>query len=252
MPCREQAPDRSRVRCSRMAYRRSAWGVGATLLGLALIVTLSRNAGEARTEAATADPFRPHGLAPGPGSQLDLTATDRLPDLDQEPPSELEVRVRASAGGLPTHRLGFRSAVRNIGAGPLIVDASRPNPSTPTMTVNQLIERTGGPQRVVPGVGRMEYAESPDHSHWHYLQFERYELQRYELRPAGGGGPIVTDRKSGFCLGDRYRVTTLELAAAPVEPVYRGRCGLRRYDLLHMREGISVGYGDDYAAFLEG
>jgi hypothetical protein len=39
---------------------------------------------------------------------------------------------------------------------------------------------------------------------------------------------------------------------SPAEPVYTGRCGLSRPGLLHVREGISVGYGDDYSAFLEG
>ena len=105
---------------------------------------------------------------------------------------------------------------------------------------------------MVPDVGRMEYSVSPDHSHWHYLQFDRYELQRYVLRPAGSDEVLVTDRKTGFCLGDRYRVQDRRLSAAPPAPVFTGGCGLRRPDLLHMREGISVGYGDDYSAFLEG
>jgi hypothetical protein len=61
----------------------------------------------------------------------------------------------------------------------------------------------------------------------------------------------VKDRKSGFCLGDRYQVTTGELSAAPYAPVYTGRCGLGRPGVTHVLEGISVGYGDDYAAYLE-
>ena len=58
-------------------------------------------------------------------------------------------------------------------------------------------------------------------------------------------------QKSGFCLGDRYRVTTRTLTSAPVDPTYTHKCGLEQPGLVHLREGISVGYGDDYAAYLE-
>ena len=88
---------------------------------------------------------------------------------------------------------------------------------------------------------------SPDHRHWHLLGFDRYELRR-----ADSGETVVADRKTGFCLGDRYPVRTLPLVGKPLEPVYRSRCGLDRPGLLGIREGISVGYGDDYTANLEG
>jgi hypothetical protein len=119
------------------------------------------------------------------------------------------------------------------------------------MSVDQLINRSDGAPRLVRGVGTMQYVVSPDHNHWHYMQFDRYEMLRYELRRAATGEPVVGDRKSGFCLGDRYRVAR-HVAAAPSQPVYTGRCGLDQPGLLHMHEGISVGYGDDYSAFLEG
>ena len=38
----------------------------------------------------------------------------------------------------------------------------------------------------------------------------------------------------------------------PAEPVFRSRCGLENSSLDSVREGISPGYGDDYAANLEG
>ena len=142
--------------------------------------------------------------------------------MDQEAPSELDVHADVSAG-TPTYRLGFRSAVRNIGAGPLTVEGARADMTTPTMTVDQIIDRVSGPPRVIAGVGEMEYSVSPDHSHWHYLQFDRYQLQRYELRPAGDNDVLVADQKTGFCLGDRYRVDTPALPAAPAEPVFPGR-----------------------------
>jgi hypothetical protein len=120
------------------------------------------------------------------------------------------------------------------------------------MRADQLVETVGGPRRRVRNVGRLRYVASPDHSHWHYLEFDRYELQSYELRPSGGGQAVVRDRKTGFCLGDRFRVRGPRLENSPVAPVYTGFCGLSMPGLLQVTEGISVGYGDDYSAFLEG
>jgi hypothetical protein len=170
------------------------------------------------------------------------TGTRLLPDLEQEAPSGLVV---TRAGG--HWRLGFRSAVRNVGAGPLIIDASRPTLGQSTMAADQVIERAGGPEDVERRRGRLRYVRAVDHQHWHLLSFDRYELRRPGSRRA-----LVRDRKSGFCLGDRYRVTDQALAAQPPEPAYTSRCGLQRPALLGIREGISVGYGDDYAANLEG
>jgi Lysyl oxidase len=166
----------------------------------------------------------------------------RLPDLDQETPSGLTITRTTSA-----YVLGFDSAVRNVGDGPLVIDAHRPTPGTDTMTADQLIDHDAAPHEVVPGVGQLRYVVSPDHRHWHLLGFDRYQLRR-----AGTTEIAVRDRKSGFCLGDRYRVTDRRLRAAPAAPRYTSRCGLAAPGLLGIQEGISVGYGDDYPANLEG
>ena len=179
-------------------------------------------------------------------SQAEREGTARLPDLDQEPPTGLVI-TRADAPARATWRLGFRSAVSNVGDGPLILEGSRPTRVTRTMDADQVVVRDGAPQELVRGAGRLRYVRSSDHEHWHLLGFERYELRRPR-----GGRALVTDRKSGFCLGDRYPVTRRDLPARPGAPVYTSRCGLRRPGLLGIREGISVGYGDDYKANLEG
>lgn len=175
-------------------------------------------------------------------SGVSLEGARVLPDLDQEPPSGL-ILTRGAHGW----RLGFNSAVRNIGAGPLIIDGHRQSYTERTMDADQMIGRTAGRREVVTSVGRLRYTRSPDHEHWHLLGFDHYELRR-----PGGARAIVRDRKSGFCLGDRYLVTDPVLPARPRESVYRSRCGLERPRLMDVREGISVGYGDDYAANLEG
>jgi hypothetical protein len=168
--------------------------------------------------------------------------TSMLPDLDQETPTEL-VLTKAKDGW----RLGFRSAVRNIGAGPLIIDGHRPAPTQRTMDADQILLHTSGARSVVPGVGQLRYVRSPDHQHWHLLGFDQYELRRPH-----GVRAIVRDRKSGFCLGDRYAVMPRTVSAWARQPVYTSHCGLERPGLMGVREGISPGYGDDYSANLEG
>ncbi len=158
-----------------------------------------------------------------------------LPDLEQEAPSELSV---TRAGG--TFRLGFRSAVRNVGAGPLVIIGRRGDRSIDTMVADQGVTRQGAPSELVRGVGRLRYVVSPDHRHWHLLGFERYALAR------PNGRVVVNDRKTGFCLGDRYAVGSATGAR------YESRCGLGQPALLGITQGISVGFGDAYAPNLEG
>jgi hypothetical protein len=172
--------------------------------------------------------------------------SERLPDLDQEIPRGLVITA-VGTGARPEYVLGFRSAVRNLGDGPLLIDANRSAPGVATMKADQLIERSGAAPRVVPGVGRLRYVVSRDHRHWHLLGFDRYALRR-----AGAARAAVRDRKSGFCLGDRYRVNDRRPPAAPPQPRYTSRCGLGAPGLLGVLQGISVGYGDDYPANLEG
>jgi hypothetical protein len=193
--------------------------------------------------AATALSAATLAAAAGP----DPGGSERLPDLDQEVPSELEITV-AGTSARPVYRLGFRSAVRNVGRGPLLISGHRASADAATMTADQVIEREQGPQAVVPGVGSLRYTVSPDHRHWHLLRFDRYALRRAG-RPNGG---TTSDRKTGFCLGDRYRVLERRLRAAPPDPVHTTRCGLGDPQLTAILEGISVGYGDDYNATLEG
>jgi Lysyl oxidase len=171
--------------------------------------------------------------------------TPALPDLDQEAPAQVQVAPLRS-GKERSWWLGFSSAVSNIGDGPFVIHGHRPDQSSPEMVADQLLMAGDAPAEVVPAVGRMQFVRSSDHNHWHLLKFDRYELRR-----AGSGRTVVRDRKSGFCLGDRYALQGPTLPAAPVEPVYTGRCGLGQTGLLELTEGISVGYGDIYQPYLE-
>ena len=166
---------------------------------------------------------------------------DSLPISDQAAPGELSGRTGGTTAK-PRFFLGFESAAGNLGDGPLIVLGSRPNMRVRTMQVTQEIQRTDGSARSLGVATRLRYVRSPDHSHWRLLGFMRYELRRAD------GSLVGPDRKTGFCLGNRYEIRPhLER-----EPGPRFGCGKNKPDALGVRGGISVGYGDDYDAHLEG
>jgi hypothetical protein len=166
---------------------------------------------------------------------------ERLPDLDQAVPGAISIETRKG------HRvLVFASAVDNVGAGALVIAGSRRSRAVRTMRVRQLATKADGSTAAHSLPGRLRYVRSETHSHWHLLGFERYSL-----RSASDGRPVARDRKTGFCLGDRYRIAGPP-AAAPPKAVWVRECGRGRTQLLRLRQGISPGYGDDYVPALEG
>lgn len=166
-------------------------------------------------------------------------ADELLPDLDQRAPYRVAV-VRSRDG---VFRLVFASAVDNVGSGPLIVEGRRASRRVESMTADQVVVRADGSKRRLRDVGVVRFVESPDHRHWHYLGFDRYEL-----RSAADFELVVADRKTGFCLGDRYAIEP----DSGLEPVFTTRCGLDGTGLVRLRQGISPGFGDDYKPRLEG
>ena len=171
-----------------------------------------------------------------------------LPDLVPQDPSKLTVRT-VTRGGVVHHVLGFRSAASNMGRGPLIVDAERDLRRPLELSATQVIRRRDGSIERKALDTTLTYVISTDHSHWHYPAFMRYELRR-----AGRNGTRVgQDHKTGFCLGDRYDARPLRrLRGEPALPPFTTNCGRNRPNLARLREGISVGFGDDYAPLLEG
>lgn len=167
---------------------------------------------------------------------------DLLPDLEQRVP--FSVHVSSDAGRF---RLGFASAVVNVGDGPLVVSASRPNRKVRTMTARQLVQVGGSGERVGRVVGRLRYEQAETHSHWHLLPFDDYEL-----RAAADATTAALTVKQGFCLGDRYRDARAGELDSPPNPAFRHECGKGSPTLVRMRQGISVGYGDHYKPNLEG
>ena len=213
--------------------------IGVLALAAALPLTVAHD-GATRSLAATSAARVSPAAAGRSAAPAEL-----LPDLDQATPNDLGITTTGSKTN-PTYQLGFASAVQNVGNGPLIIDGHR-SASDPTMTAEQLIAMSDGSTEHVPEVGEMRFVHSPTHNHWHLLGFDRYEL-----RAAGSPDALVRDQKSGFCLGDRYRMSSRVFAHAPNAKVYRSDCGLSLPWLRSIREGISVSWGDDYKPFREG
>jgi len=169
-------------------------------------------------------------------------APELLPDLVQSPPRALEV-YRAG----DTWRLAFLSAVENDGRGPMLLVGSRPDQDGPAMSVEQLVRRSDGTTSTSPVDGEIRFVKSETHRHWHFLDFERYDIL------TGEGNTVGRDEKTGFCLGDRYNASrSIELPGEPEQPVWTQECGRDQPERLVVREGISPGYGDDYVPRLEG
>ena len=163
-----------------------------------------------------------------------------LPDLDQQPPTDLEVRSDHGR-----HRLWFTAATDNVGIGPLIVSGLRPSSSI-TMPALQRVRLSDGGTRTHPRVGFWRYNHSPHHVHWHLLYYQRYELRTQD------GKVLVRDRKSGFCLGDRYGIAPGRVVNRVANPVFTGFCNLHEPDATTVDGGTSVGFSDRYHSGLDG
>jgi Lysyl oxidase len=173
-----------------------------------------------------------------------------LPDLDQAPPSRLSI-VTVRRGGRTLRRLAFASAVENRGQGDLILSGHRPSTRATRITADQLVERVDQASRPVAdqrvnGVGRLRYVRLRDHSHWHLIGFERYEL-----RSVVTGRLAARDRKSGFCVGNRYAVIA-GARRTDRSGQFDENCGKSRPGLRRVIEGLSPGWADDYKPNLEG
>ena len=224
----------------------SAWlvAVGALLLAMVLAVTgcsPQQRQGESRRDEPPAGSERE--------GSVEASAAGLLPDVDPTAPTGLRIGADGSGG----FQLSFDATFDNIGAGPLHIDGHRPNTSG-RMVADQVITRSDGSTRLNPGVGQLRFVESEDHRHWHFFRFMRYELVR-----AADGAVVAPDQKTGFCIGDRYN--TDPRVRLPGEPSMPGVfdvppdndwCAQNDPDRLKLTMGLSVGYGDNYLAFLDG
>jgi hypothetical protein len=141
--------------------------------------------------------------------------------------------------GRPHFLLGFDSATDNIGLGPVVITAQRSSRRSITMHGAQVVRLAGGGRKTYPAVGVLRYVHSSDHSHWHVMGFQRYELRR-----ASDYALLVRDRKSGFCLADHWAHAPGHFVNEPHGPVFNGNCEQGRPQALAVYQGTSVGYTD--------
>ncbi|KZB81046.1 lysyl oxidase family protein [Amycolatopsis regifaucium] len=153
-------------------------------------------------------------------------------------------------------RLRFTSSEENIGEGPLLLYGRRDNTAQERMTVRQALRGADGSipadydaaQRLTRTF--TYYEPATDHQHWHLMNFEHFALVSQK------GETVVTDRKNGFCLGDRFRVADFDKMKGVPGPsgpdaelaarLRANRCRHHEPAALDVVEGISVGSGDDY------
>jgi hypothetical protein len=182
--------------------------------------------------------------APSPELLGESTAPslELLPDLDQLPPAAISVDVREGR-----ERLVFASAVENVGAGPLLLTGRRVSAPEAEMTARQVVRKADRTATTHVLKARLRFVVSETHRHWHLLGFERYELRTPD------GKAVGRDRKTGFCLGDRYDAHSgSHIPGEPPRAVWTQECGRGQRERLRIREGLSPGFGDDYVPLLEG
>jgi hypothetical protein len=188
-------------------------------------------------------------MASGPGGFADPATgrcsppKERLPDLRQELPSDLTVDLQR-IGRRIVFRLGFTSAIANVGDGPLRLIGRRAA-GTREMRAEQIVERVHGGVCRYPDVGVIRFDFNHTHDHWHLQRFDRYSLT--DLR---GRHPVAPVRKAGFCLNDDAWVRGAR--GTRVQRTFLSDCGLGEPRARSVTEGISVGWSDVYLAYVEG
>jgi hypothetical protein len=169
------------------------------------------------------------------GAGVGASAADRLPDQAMTNLRSFHVDTTT----IPGHTLlRFTTESVNIGAGPFELRGSRPNTSTPTLSVVQRIYDDGGGFRSVSVPSFMFWA-GDGHNHWHVNDFISTELDRTD-----NGVKVGNFAKEGFCLSDS-NAFKLSLPGAPNSKVYKG-CVQGGQTSLAVKMGISVGWGDRY------
>jgi hypothetical protein len=163
------------------------------------------------------------------------SAHDVLPDLGMAKLIDLQ-QTKFSDGRTV---LRYSTTVVNVGAGAFEVHGTRTSASE--MSQTQRIFDSSGTYRDVATPGTMVFG-GDGHNHWHVDQLASSELF------ALNGNKVGTSNKRGFCFWDniKYRLTLL---GAPRNAFYQA-AGCGTLDSTAVAMGLSVGWGDEYAATL--
>jgi len=167
------------------------------------------------------------------------------PDLITKAPYS----VRLVAGkGATSRKLFFANTIGNIGNGPLELRAQNDSVTGTTNAIQEIYTHTSAspgpkgstPLTLVSSTTIGTFAFHPAHNHWHMGDFARYELR--SINTDGSTGPVVaTTAKVSFCMIDTDTVNS---------SLPHFGMGLSHSCGQNARQGVRVGMGDTYSAFL--
>lgn len=169
------------------------------------------------------------------------------PDLKTRRPNDVVLRRNSTdAGGADIIR--FSNEILNRGAGPMEMQAQGDcdnDPGTNDAKAYQRVFQDANSNGVFDREKdtSSEYEAGcthyhPEHRHWHFDDFARYELFGYDDDGSLGKLPVASSEKVGFCLVDTNHLKPA-LASSPASKYYQ-RCA--KYAAM----GISVGWSDAY------
>jgi hypothetical protein len=185
-----------------------------------------------------ADNGRGHGLLPlgGPlgGTLHGKPKKSTLPDLVSVPAWQISATVDEDG----TDRLNFAANEWNAGPAPMIVEGFRRGTS-PVMDAYQMFYRDGK-QVGMKRTGTMEFHTAPEHNHWHFLDFAKYELVDANDKV------VSTSGKQSWCLvpTDPVDLTVPGATLRPSQTGLESACGSK--SALWLRESLPSGWGDTY------
>ena len=156
---------------------------------------------------------------------------DLVPNLVARPASQLSIVVDSTNGHL---LLRFGATNWNNGLGPLEIIAGAG--TTSGQDVHQRLYRSDG---TYTDLWAGTFIWHPEHNHFHFGDFARYELKAANAAP----GSEQSSAKTTFCVMDTTPID-LTLTGAPSAAVYN-TCG-------KVKQGMSVGWGDTYGPTLAG
>lgn len=158
------------------------------------------------------------------------------PDLVALPPEDLYFSTELLDDGQPHLLLRFATSVANTGEGPLELKGNT-EPGSEGEVFQVVYDAATDGLAVEERLLRVDLIYHPEHFHFHLASFAAYELLREEsgegLVPTGEGG------KQSSCVLDTL---PMDATDGPQQRHY-GDCEL-------VRQGISVGWSDLYAASL--
>jgi hypothetical protein len=158
------------------------------------------------------------------------------PDVQTLPPSETGIDYDQTTG---RKLLRFTVSIANLGEGPLEVMPTN-NATTDTTDAYQRLytHDASGNWRIISStyVGTFEF--HPEHNHWHFDNFARYELRNVASDGSVGDTVLASNHKVSFCIRDDVLVSG-SLAHAASSESYTN-CNQTN------PQGISVGWADVY------